>query len=198
MRRGRELERARREAACCRRCDLWRNATQTVFGEGTIRARAMLVGEQPGDAEDEQGRPFVGPAGALLRKVMGEIGLRERDVYLTNAVKHFKWRAKGTRRIHDTPSWSEIRACDVWLRLELATVRPKLLVLLGGTAAQAFLGRSARVGTLRGSVLEVAEVGVPVVVTLHPAAVLRAGDRRAERRAELVDDLTLVREHIAR
>jgi uracil-DNA glycosylase len=196
--RGRELERARREAACCRRCDLWRNATQTVFGEGTIRARAMLVGEQPGDAEDEQGRPFVGPAGALLRKVMGEIGLRERDVYLTNAVKHFKWRAKGTRRIHDTPSWSEIRACDVWLRLELATVRPKLLVLLGGTAAQAFLGRSARVGTLRGSVLEVAEVGVPVVVTLHPAAVLRAGDRRAERRAELVDDLTLVREHIAR
>ncbi|HEY9458523.1 MAG TPA: UdgX family uracil-DNA binding protein [Gaiella sp.] len=198
MSRGRELERARREAACCRRCDLWRNATQTVFGEGTIRARAMLVGEQPGDAEDEQGRPFVGPAGALLRKVMGEIGLRERDVYLTNAVKHFKWRAKGTRRIHDTPSWSEIRACDVWLRLELATVRPKLLVLLGGTAAQAFLGRSARVGTLRGSVLEVAEVGVPVVVTLHPAAVLRAGDRRAERRAELVDDLTLVREHIAR
>jgi DNA polymerase len=169
-----------------------------VFGEGTIRARAMLVGEQPGDAEDEQGRPFVGPAGVLLRKVMGEIGLRERDVYLTNAVKHFKWRAKGTRRIHDTPSWSEIRACDVWLRLELATVRPKLLVLLGGTAAQAFLGRSARVGTLRGSVLEVAEVGVPVVVTLHPAAVLRAGDRRAERRAELVDDLTLVREHIAR
>ena len=198
MSRGRELERARREAACCRRCDLWRNATQTVFGEGTIRARAMLVGEQPGDAEDEQGRPFVGPAGALLRKVMGEIGLRERDVYLTNAVKHFKWRAKGTRRIHDTPSWSEIRACDVWLRLELATVRPKLLVLLGGTAAQAFLGRSARVGTLRGSVLEVAEVGVPVVVTLHPAAVLRAGDRRAERRAALVDDLTLVREHIAR
>ncbi|HJX75336.1 MAG TPA: UdgX family uracil-DNA binding protein [Gaiella sp.] len=198
MSRGRELERARREAACCRRCDLWRNATQTVFGEGTIRARAMLVGEQPGDAEDEQGRPFVGPAGALLRKVMGEIGLRERDVYLTNAVKHFKWRAKGTRRIHDTPSWSEIRACDVWLRLELATVRPKLLVLLGGTAAQAFLGRSARVGTLRGSVLEVAEVGVPVVVTLHPSAVLRAGDRRAERRAELVDDLTLVREHIAR
>ena len=198
MSRGRELERARREAACCRRCDLWRNATQTVFGEGTIRARAMLVGEQPGDAEDEQGRPFVGPAGALLRKVMGEIGLRERDVYLTNAVKHFKWRAKGTRRIHDTPSWSEIRACDVWLRLELATVRPKLLVLLGGTAAQAFLGRSARVGKLRGSVLEVAEVGVPVVVTLHPSAVLRAGDRRAERRAELVDDLTVVREHIAR
>jgi len=120
-----------------------------------VRARAMLVGEQPGNAEDEQGRPFVGPAGALLRTVLEEVGLRERELYLTNAVKHFKWRPKGTRRIHDTPSWSEIRACDLWLRVELATVQPDLLVLLGGTAAQAILGRSARVTRLRGSVLEV-------------------------------------------
>jgi DNA polymerase len=190
--RASELELARHEAEGCRRCDLWRNATRVVFGEGTIRARAMLVGEQPGDVEDEQGRPFVGPAGLLLRKVVQEVGLRERDLYLTNAVKHFKWRPKGTRRIHDTPNWSEVRACDYWLRLELANVQPEVLVLLGGTAAQAVLGRSARVTQLRGSVLEVPEVEVPVVVTLHPSAVLRAGERRRERRAELVDDLTLV------
>lgn len=194
--RATELELARHEAEGCRRCDLWRNATQVVFGEGTIRARAMLVGEQPGDVEDEQGRPFVGPAGLLLRKVVHEVGLRESDLYLTNAVKHFKWRPKGTRRIHDTPNWSEIRACDHWLRLELANVRPELLVLLGGTATQAVLGRSARVTRLRGAVLEVPEVETPVVVTLHPSAVLRAGERRRERRAELVEDLTLVREHL--
>ena len=196
MSRTDELEAAREQAEGCRRCDLWRNATQTVFGEGTIRARAMLVGEQPGDVEDEEGRPFVGPAGALLRKVMGEVGLREREVYLTNAVKHFKWRPKGTRRIHDTPNWTEIRACDVWLRLELSTVQPELLVLLGATAAKAVLGGKARVMQLRGSVLERPEVEVPVVVTLHPSAVLRAGDQRAERRAELVEDLTIVREQL--
>ena len=195
--RATELELARHEAEGCRRCDLWRNATQVVFGEGTIRARAMLVGEQPGDVEDEQGRPFVGPAGLLLRKVVHEVGLRESDLYLTNAVKHFKWRPKGTRRIHDTPSWSEVRACDYWLRLELANVRPEVLVLLGGTAAQGVLGRSARVNKLRGSVLEVDEVDVPVVVTLHPSAVLRAGERRRERRAELGEDLALVRSHLA-
>ena len=197
MGRADELEIARLDADSCRRCDLWRNATQTVFGEGTIHARAMLVGEQPGDAEDERGRPFVGPAGALLRKIMGEVGLREGDVYLTNAVKHFKWRPKGTRRIHDTPNWTEIRACDLWLRLELATVQPELLVLLGATAAKAVLGRSARVTALRGSVLDRPEVDVPVVVTLHPSAVLRAGDQRDERRAELVEDLTIVREQLA-
>jgi DNA polymerase len=188
-----ELERARRESEGCRRCDLWRDATQVVFGEGSIRARAMLVGEQPGDSEDQQGRPFVGPAGVLLRQVMDEVGLRERDVYLTNAVKHFKWRPRGTRRIHDTPNWSEIRACEHWLRLELANVRPELLVLLGSTAAQSLLGRDARVTRLRGSVLEPPELDVPVVVTLHPSAVLRAGERRDELRAELVEDLALVR-----
>ena len=198
MGRADELEAGRREAESCQRCDLWRNATQTVFGEGTVRARAMLVGEQPGDAEDEEGRPFVGPAGTLLRKVMDEVGLRERDVYLTNAVKHFKWRPKGKRRIHDTPNWTEIRACDLWLRLELATVQPDLLVLLGATAAKAVLGRDARVTALRGSVIESPEVALPVVVTLHPSAVLRAGDQRDERRAELVEDLTIVSEQLAR
>lgn len=198
MGRANELEAGRHEAEGCRRCDLWQNATQTVFGEGTVRARAMLVGEQPGDAEDEEGRPFVGPAGTLLRKVMDEVGLRERDVYLTNAVKHFKWRPKGKRRIHDTPDWTEIRACDLWLRLELATVQPELLVLLGATAAKAVLGRGARVTALRGSVIESPEVDLPVVVTLHPSAVLRAGDQRDERRAELVEDLTIVSEQLGR
>jgi uracil-DNA glycosylase family protein len=194
--RAAELEVARQDAEGCRRCALWRNATQVVFGEGSIRARALLVGEQPGDVEDQQGRPFVGPAGVLLRTVAQEVGLRERDLYLTNAVKHFKWRPKGTRRIHDTPSWSEVQACDHWLRVELASIRPEVLVLLGATAAQAILGRNARVTRLRGSVLEVPEVDVPVVVTLHPSAVLRAGDRRHERRAELVSDLTLVRQRL--
>ena len=164
-----------------------------MFGEGTTRARVMLVGEQPGDAEDEQGRPFVGPAGTLLRRVLEEVGLDERDLYLTNAVKHFKWRPKGTRRIHDTPNWTEIRACEIWLRLELAEVAPELLVLLGATATRAVLGRGAKVTALRGRVLEVPELGTPVIVTLHPSAVLRAGDRRRERRAELRDDLALVR-----
>ena len=191
------LDQARAEAERCRRCDLWRDATQVVFGEGTTRARALFIGEQPGDVEDETGRPFVGPAGALLRAVIAEVGLDERELYLTNAVKHFKWRPKGTRRIHDKPSWTEVRACDHWLRLELALVRPELLVCLGATAAQAILGRTARVNALRGSVLEAGEIGVPVIVTLHPSAVLRAGDRRAERRRELAADLELVRARLA-
>ena len=185
------LDETRREAAGCRRCDLWRDATQVVFGEGPARARVMLVGEQPGDVEDRRGAPFVGPAGTLLRDILEEVGLRERDVYLTNAVKHFKWRPKGTRRIHDTPNWTEIRACDVWLRSELALVRPKVLVCLGRTAAQALLGREARVTALRGRLLTVPELTMPVVVTLHPSAVLRAGDERQERRAELAHDLGL-------
>jgi DNA polymerase len=154
----------------------------------------MLVGEQPGDAEDEQGRPFVGPAGKLLRAVLAEAGLDERDLYLTNAVKHFKWRPQGKRRIHDKPSWSEIQACSHWLRLELALVQPSVVVCLGATAAQALLGRQARVKALRGRVYEDTELGVPVVVTVHPSAVLRAGERRQAMRRELVGDLELVRQ----
>jgi DNA polymerase len=191
--RSSELDQARREAAGCRRCDLWRNATQVVFGDGSTRARVMLVGEQPGDQEDEEGSPFVGPAGKLLRKVLGEVGLEDRDLYLTNAVKHFKWRPKGTRRIHDKPSWSEVRACDHWLRLELTLVRPELVVCLGATAAQEILGKGARVNQLRGAIQQAPEVDAPVLVTLHPSAVLRAGHRRDERRAELVSDLALAR-----
>jgi len=187
------LDEKRREARACRRCDLWRDSTRVVFGEGPVPARVMLVGEQPGDVEDRRGVPFVGPAGKLLRELLGEVGLRERDTYLTNAVKHFKWQPKGTRRIHDTPNWTEVSACDVWLRAELALVRPKVLVCLGRTATQALLGRDARVTALRGRVLDVPELAMPVVVTFHPSAVLRAGEERERRRAELVDDLALAR-----
>ena len=184
------------EALGCRRCGLWRSATQTVFGEGPVPADAMLVGEQPGDAEDRAGRPFVGPAGRLLRDALEEAGLDTQRLCLTNAVKHFKWRPRGTRRIHDTPTWSEVGACRHWLSLELELVRPRLMVCLGATAAQALLGRSARVGVLRGRVLDDAEIGVPVVVTVHPSAVLRGGERREEMRRELVADLVVVRHAI--
>ena len=177
------LDEKRREARACRRCDLWRDATSVVFGEGPVPARVMLVGEQPGDVEDRRCEPFVGPAGRLLREVLGEVGLREKDVYLTNAVKHFKWRPKGTRRIHDTPNWTEVKACSPWLHAELELVRPKVLVCLGRIAAQALVGRDARVTALRGRVLDVPELTMPVVVTFRPSAVLRAGDERRRLRA---------------
>lgn len=189
-----ELEAVRRDAEDCTRCDLFRNATQTVFGEGRTGAALMLVGEQPGGVEDETGRPFVGPAGLLLREVLTEVGLDERRIYVTNAVKHFKWRPQGKRRIHDKPNWSEIRACDHWLRLELALVKPRLLVCLGATATQAVLGRDARVTALRGRILEAPEVSPRVVVTIHPSAVLRAGERRREMRAQLTEDLAFARD----
>lgn len=189
---ARSLGRLRREAAVCTRCPLHANATQTVFGEGRAAAPLVLVGEQPGDQEDVAGRPFVGPAGRLLREVLAEAGIPERGVYVTNAVKHFKWRPRGTRRIHDKPTWSEVRACSHWLALELAAIRPTLVVALGATAAQSLLGRQARVGALRGRPLALPD-GTPALVTLHPSAVLRADAGRAERRAELLEDLTLAR-----
>jgi uracil-DNA glycosylase family protein len=189
------LRELRMDAAGCRRCPLWKDATQTVFGEGRTRG-LMLVGEQPGDAEDVEGHPFVGPAGRLLRALLGEAGIDEQAVYLTNAVKHFKWRPSGKRRIHDKPTWSEIEACSHWLGLELAAVRPALVVCLGATAAQVLVGRSARVGALRGQLLEL-KGGVPGLVTMHPSAVLRAGEDRAERRAELLEDLELARRKLA-
>jgi DNA polymerase len=183
------LDSLRRQAATCTRCALYERATQTVFGEGPA-GKLVLVGEQPGDAEDVAGRPFVGPAGRLLRELLGEAGIDERQVYVTNAVKHFKWRPAGKRRIHDKPNWSEIKACGHWLALELATIEPELVVCLGATAAQALLGRTARVGALRGEVQESAEHGA-VLVTIHPSAVLRAGDERDARREELLADLSL-------
>jgi DNA polymerase len=152
----------------------------------------MLVGEQPGDQEDRAGHPFVGPAGKLLRELLAEAGIAENGVYVTNAVKHFKWRPRGTRRIHDKPSWSEVQACGHWLSLELAAVRPKLVVCLGATAAQSLFGRSARVGALRGEPHEL-PAGPSALVTIHPSAVLRA-DNRDEMRAGLLADLELARD----
>jgi uracil-DNA glycosylase family protein len=189
------LTELRREAAGCRRCDLWKLGTQTVFGEGGLTG-LMFVGEQPGDVEDKEGRPFVGPAGRLLRELLREVGIPEDDVYVTNAVKHFKWRPAGKRRLHDKPNWTEVQACTHWLSSELAVVRPLLVVCLGATAAQALLGRSARVGQLRGRPVEL-EDGTPALVTIHPSAVLRAGEERAERRSQLLADLELARDTLA-
>jgi uracil-DNA glycosylase len=186
----------RREAADCRRCPLWEHATQTVFGEGATGG-LMLVGEQPGDVEDRAGRPFVGPAGTLLRELLEEARIAEEQVYVTNAVKHFKWRPKGKRRIHDKPNWSEIRACSHWLDQELAVVQPELVVCLGATAAQLLVGREARIGALRGQQIAVGD-GIPGLVTIHPSAVLRAGDEREERRLELLEDLELAHDLLER
>jgi uracil-DNA glycosylase len=156
----------------------------------------MLLGEQPGDVEDRKGRPFVGPAGHLLRELLDEVGIAEEDVYLTNAVKHFKWTPAGKRRIHDKPNASEIRACGHWLELELAAVSPELVVCLGATAAQALFGRSARVGALRGRPHPLSP-GTHALVTIHPSAVLRAGDDRKKRRAELRSALALAMRLVA-
>jgi uracil-DNA glycosylase len=186
----------RAEAADCRRCDLWKLGTQTVFGEGRTRG-LMFVGEQPGDVEDREGKPFVGPAGRLLREILEELGMRDDQIYVTNAVKHFKWRPAGKRRLHDKPNWTEVKACHHWLALELASVRPTLVVCLGATAAQSLLGKSARVGQLRGKFLEL-EDGTPAIVTIHPSAVLRAGEERELRRAEFAADLALARDTLAR
>jgi DNA polymerase len=160
-----------------------------VFGEGT-RGGLMLVGEQPGDVEDKAGHPFVGPAGKLLRELLAEAGIPEERTYLTNAVKHFKWRPKGKRRIHDKPSWSEVRACSHWLEQELEAVEPQLVMCLGATAAQALVGRDARVGALRGTPFTLGD-GKRTLVTIHPSAVLRAGEEREQRRRELLEDLEL-------
>jgi DNA polymerase len=150
----------------------------------------MLVGEQPGDVEDQAGRPFVGPAGKLLRELLEEARIAEDQIYVTNAVKHFKWRPKGKRRIHDKPNWSEIHACSHWLDLERAAVQPELVVCLGATAAQLLVARDARINALRGQPVTL-EDGTLGLVTIHPSAVLRAGEEREERRSELLEDLEL-------
>src|SRR5437763_12040004 len=148
------LSSLREAAAGCRACDLWKTGTQTVFGEGAAGARLMLVGEQPGDREDREGAPFVGPAGRVLDEALAQAGIDRRAVYVTNAVKHFKWEPRGKRRIHAKPSWSELTACRPWLEAELAVVRPEVLVCLGATAAQSLLGRQFRVTKQRGEWIE--------------------------------------------
>lgn len=191
------LARLRAAAAGCRACPLWKRGTQTVFGEGSPRARAVLVGEQPGNDEDLTGRPFVGPAGKLLDRALAEAGIDRSRVYVTNAVKHFKWVPRGKRRIHEKPSFAEIAACLPWLEAELALVRPGVLVCLGATAAQALLGRQFRVSRERGRF--VASPLAPVVMaTVHPSAILRAPDDATRRREmrRFVGDLKTVARYV--
>jgi DNA polymerase len=177
----------------CRGCDLYKEATQVVFGEGPKTARVMFVGEQPGDQEDRQGEPFVGPAGALLDKALENAGIRRSDVYLTNAVKHFKWEARGKRRIHKKPRISEVKACRPWLEAELRAVKPTVIVCLGATAAQSVLGPQFKLMQNRGKVFP-SELGDRVIATIHPSAVLRAPDSEGRRLAyeSLVADLKVV------
>jgi len=182
----------REAAAGCKGCGLWQLGSQTVFGEGPQGAVAMFVGEQPGDQEDKQGRPFVGPAGRILDQALEVVGIDRSSTYLTNAVKHFKWQARGKRRIHQKPNWTEITACRPWLEAELAVVRPRVLVLLGATAAQSLLGREFRVTQHRGERLA-SDLAEAVMATVHPSSILRGepGQREANFNA-FVDDLQAV------
>ncbi|WP_217913874.1 UdgX family uracil-DNA binding protein [Miltoncostaea marina] len=183
------LDGLRRAAAGCTACHLHELGTQTVFGEGPRSARIMLVGEQPGDREDIEGRPFVGPAGRLLDRALDDAGIPRDDVYVTNAVKHFKWRPRGPRRIHDTPNEREMAACRPWLRAEIRVVDPLVVVCLGATAARSLLGRDFRLTRHRGELFQL-DGGPRITATLHPSAILRGPpERRAELLAGVADDL---------
>lgn len=193
--RSRNLDELREAASTCKACDLWKRATQTVFGEGMKTARIMMIGEQPGDREDIRGRPFVGPAGAILDKALAAAGIDRQDVYVTNIVKHFKWEPRGKRRIHKKPNAVEISACRPWLDAEIEAVKPEVIVLLGATAAQALLGRSFLVTRHRGEWVQSAmEAGV--TATVHPSSILRAPDDEARHTAmrEFIEDLKIVSE----
>jgi uracil-DNA glycosylase family protein len=187
------LESLREEAADCRACELWQRGTQTVFGEGGARSRIVLVGEQPGDEEDRTGRPFVGPAGRLLDEALAAAGIDRRACYVTNAVKHFKWEPRGSRRIHQKPNAREVAACRHWLDAELMVLHPRALVCLGATAAKALLGPKFKVTEQHGRPVE-SSLAPIVVATTHPSAVLRMPDADARRHAlqALVDDLRVV------
>jgi uracil-DNA glycosylase len=174
----RDLRKLRAAAARCVRCELHDIGTQTVFGEGKRGAWLMLVGEQPGDKEDIAGVPFVGPAGKLLDRALGDVGIDRAEVYLTNVVKHFRWEQRGARRLHKTPSIEHVRACTPWLDAELRSVEPDVVVLLGATAARAVMGSKFRLTTSRGQLLD-SSLGVPTMATVHPSAVLRSDDRSA-------------------
>jgi uracil-DNA glycosylase family protein len=181
----------REAAAGCRGCGLYANATQTVFGEGRTSAEIMLVGEQPGDKEDLAGAPFVGPAGRLLDTALTEAGIDRTKVYVTNVVKHFKWRPVGKRRLHDKPNAAEVTACRPWLEAEIAQVRPRIVVCLGATAAQALLGKTFRVTRERGQFFEWS-LAPFITATVHPSSILRAADERAREieMREFIRDLT--------
>jgi uracil-DNA glycosylase family protein len=174
------LSQLRERVAECRACELYRDAMRAVPGEGSTRARAMLIGEQPGDREDVEGKPFVGPAGRLLDRALEQAGIERQDVYVTNVVKHFRFRARGKRRIHQAPGREHIEACRPWLDAELEAVKPRVLVLMGATAAKALLGSTVRVTIDRGQPLE-SELAECVFVTVHPSSILRAPDENARR-----------------
>jgi uracil-DNA glycosylase len=183
-------------AAACQACPLWKTGTQTVFGEGLKRARLMLIGEQPGDREDIEGHPFVGPAGRVLDQALEKAGIERGDAYVTNVVKHFKWTPKGKRRIHQAPKAEEIKACAPWLEAELDVVDPEVMVCLGATAVRAVIGSKARVMKDHGEFLE-SKLGRTAVPTLHPSAILRADpDDRDDAMALLVGDLGRVRDRL--
>lgn len=187
----------RQAAETCEGCELYKNATQTVFGEGPRKAQLFLVGTMPGDREDLEGKPFVGPAGRLLDKAFHEVGLKRGDVYLTNVVKHFKWEERGKRRFHKDPRQSEVVACSPWLKAEISTVQPAVIFCLGAKAAQSLLGRDFRITRQRGEL--VANDWAPwAIASWHPAAVLRAptSERRAEMRQEFIADLHKAKEAV--
>jgi uracil-DNA glycosylase len=190
------LETLREAAAGCRACDLWKNATQTVFGEGAPDSTILLAGEQPGHEEDLSGRPFVGPAGRLLDRALAEAGIDRSRTYVTNVVKHFKWERepRGKRRIHRKPSATEIKACRPWLEAEIAVIRPTVIVCLGATAAQAILGKDFRVTQRRGEIIRGSAFAPYIAATLHPSAILRAPDEetRSREMARWIEDLKQV------
>lgn len=186
----------REQASTCRACPLWKNATQTVFGEGPRHARIMLVGEQPGDKEDLAGHPFVGPAGQMLDRALEEAGLDRNKVYVTNAVKHFKFLPRGKFRLHQKPTTPEIKACRQWYERELATIKPELVVAMGATAAQCVLGKATPINKNRGRLINL-EGGMPALVTVHPSYLLRLPDEaaRAHEYQRFVEDLRIAAEH---
>jgi DNA polymerase len=183
----------KKAAACCEGCPLFARATQTVFGEGPADARVIMVGEQPGDQEDIQGKPFVGPAGKLLDRAMGDSGMDRGTVYVTNAVKHFKWTPRGKRRLHAKPTAREINACRPWLEAEMEVIEPEFLIVLGATAAQSLLGRTFRITRERGKLLKT-DWAPWAMATYHPSALLRAPDEEARRQMydEFVHDLRVI------
>ena len=189
----------REAAAGCRACDLWQHATQTVFGEGPGRARIMMIGEVPGDQEDRQGHPFIGPAGAVLDKALAAAGIDRSEVYVTNIVKHFKFEPRGKRRIHKKPNAFQIAACRPWLDAELAVIRPEIVVLLGATAAQGILGRNFRVTKHRGQWVQ-SKIAPFVLATVHPSSILRTQDEESRHRemAQFIADLKPVAQQLSR
>ena len=193
------LDELREEARACQDCPLWANATQTVFGAGDPHARVMLVGEQPGDEEDKKGLPFVGPAGRLLDRALEAAGVDREHLYVTNAVKHFKWQARGKRRLHKTPAQREIDACHQWLEGEIKTVKPHVIVALGATAAQAIIGPQFKVSLQRGQFVE-SPLAPYVFATFHPSALLRLQEEEEKEAAfmQLVKDLKLVKKALER